>query len=87
MVAIYTMLVIATIMSVFAVKTGFGARLAWSLLILCLPVLGIALHCFACLYSADYNFLKQFGFARSKKVGILSLAQAHASIKDPTAKK
>ncbi len=87
MVAIYALLVIASVMSVFAVKTGFGARLAWLLLILSLPVLGIAAHCFVCLYSADYTFLKQFGFARSKKVGILSLAQASASIKEHIVKK
>lgn len=63
---IYLMLWAATVFSIFFVTLSPMGKVVWLMLVTLLPVLGIALHCFACLYRADYQFLKQFGIGTSK---------------------
>jgi hypothetical protein len=63
---IYLMLWAAAVFSVMSCKRNNLGKMAWLLLVTCLPILGIALHCFSCLLSADYLFLKQFGIGTSK---------------------
>ena len=66
LVGIYLMLWIATVTSIFSVGLSSMGKLVWLMLVTLLPVLGIALHCFSCLYKADFQFLKQFGIVASK---------------------
>lgn len=63
---IYLMLWAATILSIFFMDLSPMRKVVWLMLVTLLPVLGIALHCFACLFRADYQFLKQFGIVASK---------------------
>ncbi len=65
---IYAVLLIVSLLSVFSIKSNFGTKLAWFSLVVLLPVLGMILYCIRCLICADYQFLKQFGFASSNKM-------------------
>lgn len=56
---IYTLLLLATLLSIRKKNPEFTHSLAWSLLVILLPVIGIATHCIRCLATADYQFLKQ----------------------------
>ncbi len=64
---IYLMFWAATVISILSTGLSPLGKVVWLMLITLLPVLGIALHCLACLYRADYQFLKQFGVGVSKK--------------------
>lgn len=66
--AIYAGLVFITILSVFSLRDTIVSKLVWTLLVICVPVLGVVCHCFRCLLNADYQFLKQFGLNSSKRV-------------------
>ena len=63
--AIYGLLVIVSLMSVVSKSASVGSALLWFILVLFVPVVGIAAHCVRCLFSADYGFLKQFGIGAS----------------------
>lgn len=58
---IYLLLLSVSLASVYSRSRGIVSLLAWGLLVIFLPVMGIALHCLRCLIVADYQFLKQFG--------------------------
>jgi hypothetical protein len=66
MAGIYLMLWAAAVTSILSKGLSPMGKVVWLMLITILPVLGIALHCVACLYKADYQFLKQFGIGASK---------------------
>ena len=63
---IYLMFIGVSLASVFSKSNSLGSLLAWGLLVIGLPVLGIAAHCFRCLIFADYHYLKQFGIVPMK---------------------
>ncbi len=65
---IYASLVFITLLSVFSRRGAILSKLVWTLLIICVPVFGIACHCMRCLLGSDYQFLKQFGLNSSKRV-------------------
>lgn len=57
---IYLFLLIATALSIKKTTNNLSSKLAWTLLVIVLPVIGIAIYCIRCLASADFHFLKQF---------------------------
>ncbi len=63
---IYLMFWLAAVISIFSLALSPMGKVVWLMLVTLMPVLGIALHCFACIYRADYQFLKQFGIGASK---------------------
>jgi hypothetical protein len=63
---IYLMFWVAAVFSISSVTLSPMGKVVWLMLVTLLPVLGIALHCFACLYRADYQFLKQYGLVAQK---------------------
>ena len=63
---IYLMLWVAAVTSILSKGLSPMGKVVWLMLITFLPALGIALHCLACILTADYRFLKQFGLGASK---------------------
>ncbi|WP_395747314.1 PLD nuclease N-terminal domain-containing protein [Prosthecobacter sp.] len=63
---IYLALVVTTLLSVFSLRSRPLSKAAWCIIILALPVAGMALHCLRCLLTADYQFLKQYGLCSAK---------------------
>ncbi|MBN8418619.1 MAG: PLDc_N domain-containing protein [Verrucomicrobia bacterium] len=59
---IYAVLVVVSASSIFSLKSNFGVKLAWFVLIVALPVIGMTIYCVRCLIFADYSLAKQFGF-------------------------
>lgn len=50
------------------------AKMAWSLLIIGVPILGLFVYVVACLVTAEWELLKQMGFfSRSKKQVVKSI--------------
>lgn len=62
---VYFVLVTVTVFSILKDTGSAGMKMAWILLVLAAPVLGMAIYCVRSLFSADYQFLKQFGIALS----------------------
>ena len=58
---VYLILVLVTLGSVMFQKSNTAVKMAWALLVIGLPVLGMALYSVWCLLKADYSFLGQFG--------------------------
>jgi len=46
-----------------------AGRLFWALVIIALPLLGLAVYCLFCLTRADYTFVKRLGFGLASKRG------------------
>lgn len=71
---VWFVLVVLGLWSVFSSpKTPF-ARVAWSLLIILVPIIGLFFYSAVCLFSADWGILTQMGFfSRSLKKITLSL--------------
>lgn len=57
---IYLFLIIASILSIKKNVPNLATKLAWTLLVIVVPVIGIAVYCIRCLALADFSFLKQF---------------------------
>ncbi len=68
MVVVWLVMIVACVMSL---RQQFGmtraARLGWVLLIVCLPIVGMALYLVRCVFRADYSFMK-FIFGPSARV-------------------
>ncbi len=72
---VYLILLLVTLASIWGLHIGAGFKLAWTLLVLGLPVAGIAFYCVRCLLKADYAFLGQYGikFGSRKSLSKLSV--------------
>ena len=61
-------LLCASIMSLRSMEMGLGGKLAWLLVILLVPIFGLAAYCFYCLFKGDWSFFKfVFGAPRTKE--------------------
>lgn len=58
---IYFLLVLVTLASVWSSPSGVVQKIIWTMLVLTLPVAGMALYCVRCLFRADYSWLTQMG--------------------------
>ncbi|HCN29347.1 MAG TPA: hypothetical protein DIT64_11465 [Verrucomicrobiales bacterium] len=61
---VYLILLFVTLASVS--KTQTNGKLAWFMIVLLLPMLGMYFYAFWSLIKADYSFLTRLGFARSR---------------------
>ena len=73
---IYLGAVALCLSSVFRSTSSSVSRLAWMMLVIFLPVIGIFLYCFRCLILADYSALKQVGILNPKKITLVNSGQA-----------
>ncbi len=62
LVAVWIMLVMAGVWSVFSRSMNPIAKFVWIVAIFCLPILGLTVYVFNCLLSADWDLLRQMGF-------------------------
>lgn len=60
---IWAFLIIISWFSIFSQKMNLPAKLLWLVIVTAIPVLGMAIYCVFCLYTADYAYLKRFGLA------------------------
>jgi len=60
--AIYAGLVLTSLLDILTRKRLLVFKLAWSLLILGLPFIGMAFYCIFCLFTAEYPLISQLGF-------------------------
>lgn len=67
MAGIWLLLVVNCITSLRHLTIGVGARWAWLLIIVLLPIVGMTLYLLRCIFRADYSFLK-FVLGPPKKV-------------------
>jgi len=57
---VWLMLLTAAVSSLRSLDISFGAKAAWVLLILFVPVLGLGVYALRCLIRGDWSFLKPF---------------------------
>lgn len=55
---VWLLLLFAAFASVRSLPIGRLAKVLWFLLILCLPLLGLAIYALRCLFLGDWSFLK-----------------------------
>lgn len=71
---IWGILVLLGLWSVYSSAWKSWARVAWTLLIVLVPIVGLFLYVVACLLTAEWELLKQMGFfSRSKKQVVKSI--------------
>lgn len=71
---IWAVLVLLGLWSVASGAWKGWAKMAWSLLIVLVPILGLFVYVVACLLTAEWELLKQMGFfSRSKKQVVKSI--------------
>ena len=58
--AVWLLLLAGAVSSLRSLEISFGAKVAWMLLILFLPVFGLGIYAFRCLILGDWAFLKPF---------------------------
>ena len=63
--AIWAVLLVASVMSLRALDISAGAKVAWFCGILFLPVVGLAAYCLLCLTKGDWSFLQML-FSKPK---------------------
>lgn len=63
---IYAFAVLVTLTSVWVTYKSAVSRFFWILAVVCMPFLGILIHCLHSLTLADVSALKQFGFFSRK---------------------
>jgi hypothetical protein len=64
---VYVLLMLTTLSSVVTRPKRFFFKLAWSLLIVCVPFAGMALYACLCIWQSDHSFLSQLGFTVQRK--------------------
>lgn len=57
---VYVVVLLVSLASIWSLSISFFRRLAWSLLSIGMPVLGISLYCMRCIAMADYSSLAIF---------------------------
>lgn len=65
--AIYILALLTTLTSVLSRPRGFLFKLAWFVLSVILPFVGMALYACYCISQADRSFFSQLGFSESKR--------------------
>ncbi len=58
--AVWLLLLLAAFSSLRILEVPVGAKIAWTLLILCVPLVGLGIYALRCLVKADWGFLKPF---------------------------
>lgn len=71
---VYLILVLVTLGSILCLKVNAAAKVAWAVLVVGLPVVGMALYCLRCLAVADYSFLGQFGIKLGSRKSLSKMA-------------
>lgn len=56
--AIWLMMLVSAIMSVRSLQISAGKQFVWILLLIAVPILGLAVYAFRCLFSANWDTLK-----------------------------
>ncbi|MBX7211963.1 MAG: hypothetical protein K1X78_26895 [Verrucomicrobiaceae bacterium] len=76
LVGVWVVLVVLGLWSVFSIPRSMLSRVAWSLLIVFVPIAGLLSYSLACLFSADWGILTQMGFfSRSREKIASSLVE------------
>ena len=64
---VWLIILIAGISSIVTRPMGVVGKVAWILLIVAVPLVGMAVYCLYSLFRADYTFLQQLGFFPGKR--------------------
>ncbi len=64
LVVVWVMLLVAGVGSVLSHRWSAWKKIAWCLLLVAVPVVGMTFYCFLSLCWADYSFLKLLGLGR-----------------------
>lgn len=59
-------LLVTSLASIWGRQMRGVAKLMWSAIILFLPLVGLYIYLFYCLFAADYSAFERFGFFRRK---------------------
>lgn len=71
---IWAVMVFLGLWSIVTAGWKTWAKVAWSLLVVLVPILGLFVYVVACLLTAEWELLKQMGFfSRSKKQVVKSI--------------
>ncbi len=71
---IWVFLVVLGLWSIFSTPRSVVVKIFWSLIIICLPIVGLLAYVLACLLSGEWDLLQQMGFfSRSRKTIIESI--------------
>lgn len=66
--------VVLGLWSIFSAPRPLAAKIFWSLIIICLPIVGLLAYVLACLLTSEWELLQQMGFfSRSRKTIIESI--------------
>jgi hypothetical protein len=57
---VWLILLLAAVSSLRSLEISFGAKTAWMLLILLVPLVGLGIYALRCLFLGDWSFLKPF---------------------------
>ena len=66
--AVFVVLLVASISSVMGQSIGGGAKVAWMAVLLLLPLLGLWIYALRCVVFADYSFLRDWGIVRNSSL-------------------
>ena len=73
LILVYVILLLVSLTSVWSMARSIGAKVAWTLLLALVPVVGMGFYCLSILVSSDFIFLKRFGFGSRAKVAVRRL--------------
>lgn len=59
-------LVVTSLASIWGRAMGSAMKVVWSAIVLLLPLVGLYIYLFYCLFAADYAAFERFGFFRRK---------------------
>ncbi len=65
--AVWLLMLAAGIASVLSRTWSPALKFFWCLVLVALPVAGMAVYCLCCLFVADYSFLKVLGLSRTHR--------------------
>jgi hypothetical protein len=57
---VWVILLVTAVASIRSLDLSRGGKIAWLLVVLVFPVLGLALYALRCLFRGDWSFLKPF---------------------------
>lgn len=64
---VYAVLLLVSLSSVWSIRMSALGKVAWSLLVVAVPVAGMAIYCFWTLLNSDFDYLKVFGLGVKAK--------------------
>lgn len=74
--AVWILLIVAGVWSVVSRPMRRLSKVAWIIVIFCLPVLGLTVYVFTCLLNADWELLRQMGLIPAGRKNIDSAVQS-----------